>query len=107
MVRAKNQARLYVDKLVPGKKPATHSVLHSFHRRLVKLARYGTTRDLVFEDKAFARCRLDLELNMCELPATACLLLKYLFARRVRCDRLAICDLRLTDIRLDTEFALH
>src|SRR5690606_8278685 len=72
-----------------------------------ELTRDRTARDLVFEHEAFARSRLDLELDVAELSAAARLLLEDLFALSRDGDRFAVRNLRLTDIRLDAELPLH
>ena len=77
------------------------------HRRLDELTRNRTAGDLVFEDKAFARCRFDLEFDVAKLTAAARLFLEYLFARCTDRDRFAVCNLRFTDVRFDAELALH
>ena len=107
VVRPEHQARLDIDKLVTGKKASPHGVANSFRNRLNKLSRDDTARDLVFENVAFARSRLDLELDVAKLTPTAGLLFEDLFAGCGLGDSFALSNLGFTHIGLDVEFSLH
>src|SRR4051794_28099291 len=84
-----------------------HRVPYPFADRLDELFRDSAAGDLVFEYVSLARCRLNLEFDVAELTPTARLFLEDLFSGSRHRDRLAVCDLRFTDVRLDAEFAFH
>src|SRR5437764_588526 len=92
--------------LIAAQRPSQprHYVSDAFGNRLNKLSRNNAAGDLVFEDKAFARCGLDLELDVAKLAAAARLLLEYFFAGCGGRDGFAVRNLRFTDVCLDAEF---
>src|SRR6185312_3834990 len=72
------------------------------------LPRDRAARDAVDELVALAGLlRLELQPHMAVLPATARLAHELAFGLDGRADRLAVGDLRLADVRLDLELALH
>src|SRR5690349_2421848 len=107
VVTTKNEAHTDVDQLVAGEQTTLHRIPNTVLNGPDVLLRNGATRDLVFEDKPFARSRLDLDLDVTKLAATAGLLLVNLFAGRGLRNRLAISNLRLADVGLDAKLALH
>jgi hypothetical protein len=107
MVRAEDELDAYVYKLVAREEAALHRIADALLDGLDELARDRAARDLVLEDEPFAGRRLDLQNGVAVLSPPAGLPLVALFALGGLRDGLALCDLRLADVGLDAELALH
>src|SRR5829696_4197693 len=107
MVTPEYQAHLDVHQLIASEEATLHGISNPALDRLDVLLGNGAARNLVFEDKPFARSRLDLDLHMPKLATAACLLLiNFLTGRRLR-NGLAIGDLRLADVGLNAKLTFH
>src|SRR6267378_2194002 len=107
MVITEDQAHLDIHEFITSKETTLHCVLDSLLDRLDVFLRDRATGNLVFEDKALAGRRLDLDLNVSKLTTTTRLFLVDFFPRRRLSDGLAIGNLRFADIRFDAKLALH
>src|SRR5215213_8404157 len=107
VVRAEDELDLDVHQLVAGEEAALHRVADALLDGLDELARDGAARDLVLEDEALARRGRDLQLGVAVLAPAARLALVALDALGRLRDGLAVGDLRLADVGLDAELALH
>src|SRR5215210_4340057 len=112
VVLAVEQRGLDADHGVAGKHAVLHGVLHALVDRGDVLPRDATTGDLVLElvGRAVGRDRqgLDADLDLGELARTTGLLLVGVVDLLDRlADRLAVGHLRLADVGLDVELALH
>src|SRR5215470_9217549 len=107
VITSKHQAHTDVNELVAGEKTTLHRITNSVLDGPDVLLGNGAARNLVLENKSFARSRLDLDLHMTKLAAAAGLLLVNFFAGRGLRNRFTIRDLRLADVSLNTKLALH
>src|SRR5258705_8585772 len=107
MVVTVQQSDPDIYKFVACQEATLQRILDSLFDRLDVFLRDRTAGNFVFEDKAFAGGRLDLDLDVAKLTAAARLLLIDFFARRTLSDGLAISDLRLAYIRLHAKLTLH
>src|SRR5256885_5458434 len=107
MESAVNQPHSDINHVIAREIAALHRIVNALLSRFDKFARNRAAGDLVFENKAFAGCRFDFQLDMCVLTTTSSLLLENLFPRRGLGNRLAISNLRLADICFNAELSLH
>src|SRR5690606_5793286 len=108
VVRAVEQRDLDVDHGIAGQHAAAELLLDALVHRRDVLARNHAADDLVLEQVALARLlRLDLDPDVAELAAATALADEAAFLLHGLADRLAIGDLRLADVGLDLELALH
>ena len=111
MARAVDEDRLDTHHGVAGKHADVHGVLEALVGRLDVLTRDAATGDLVLELVRLVGReleRLDRELDLRELTRTTGLLLvRVVVTLDGLLDRLAVGHLRLSDVGLDAELALH
>src|SRR5271156_1234931 len=108
MIGAVEQYHLEIDDWKTGKYTRLCGRLQPFLDPWHIFLRHGATDHCVLKDKAGARRqRLEAELDASELAGTAGLLLVRVVDFGRAGDRLAIGDLRRTDIGAHFEFALH
>ena len=108
MVRAVEQRHLHIHHRVPCDDAGLDGFLDALvHRRHV-LARHAAADDAVDELVPLALLvGLQLQPHVSILPAPARLAYELALALDLAADGLAVGDLRLADVRLDLELALH
>src|SRR5581483_5362944 len=108
VIAAVVQRRLHVDHLVTGEHAAFEGFLDPLLDRLDVLARDDAADDGVDEFKADARLRrLDPDFGVTVLAAATGLAHELADAFRRSGDRLAVSDLRTTDVGINAELALQ
>src|ERR1043165_635342 len=107
MEPAVKQTHLDVNHVIARQIATLHRVANTSLSRLDEFTGNRPAGNFVLKHKAFAGRGLNFNLDVRVLTAAAGLFLEYFFTRRGLRNRLAICDLRLADIRLNAKLALH
>src|SRR5581483_4932496 len=108
VVAAVVERSLDVHHGIAGQYTAFHGFLHTLVDRLDVFLGNDAADDVVDELVTLARLvRLETNLGMAVLPASAGLANVFAFRFALLADGLAIRHLRLTDVRFDAEFAHH
>ena len=107
MIAAVVQNDLHIHQLVARKHAALQRFLDALLRRLDVFLRDRAADHIVLELVAFARVRLDLDLDVSVVSRTARLPNEFAFRVRMLPDGFAVRHLRLAHVRLHVELAHH